>query len=87
MRRPSTIRYRPAMASPEGPVTRADLDDITAGLHAQAYVLGLVRFEIHELHTETRDGFTAVNGRLDGMDSRLTTIEGVLTQILERFNR
>lgn len=61
--------------------------DVTAGLRAQAYGLSLVQAEVADLRSETREGFAAANGRLDGMDTRLTAIEGVLTQILERLPR
>jgi hypothetical protein len=61
--------------------------DVAAGLQAQAYGLSLVQGQVNELRTETRENFTAVNGRLNGMDARLTGIESSLAQILERLNR
>jgi predicted lipoprotein len=61
--------------------------DVAAGLQAQAYGLSLVQGQVNDLRTETREGLTAVNGRLDGMDARLTGIESTLAQILERLDQ
>jgi hypothetical protein len=82
------------VATPEERLSKVEAEvqelrhaEIGAGLRAQAFGLSLVQSEVHELREEVQSGFAAVNGRIDGLDQRMASLEQGIAQILERLDR